>query len=261
MPLRVICPAEICFTGYLWRMSSPPQMRALIRLLRPSRGWALLAVMLLTTGCLTIEEHYTFRKNGSGTMEYVVDMSAMRGMLEAMDGLGGAKKKDRLKGGDGGADNLFSSMAASASKLKALAGIKRVKRKTEKDGYVERLSFAFADLASLNRALNVLMPDSTGVQQDFFAWEGNTLVRANGHYAKKLGGDMSAGSDSLEMGQILESMKYKFSFAFASDVQDVGTAYGVVVDRPKPRRLELATDWRVIMKDPAALDLRITLEK
>ncbi|MBK9535574.1 MAG: hypothetical protein IPO10_10485 [Flavobacteriales bacterium] len=39
----------------------------------------LLAVILLMffTGCLTIEENYVFKKDGSGTMEYVVDLSEM----------------------------------------------------------------------------------------------------------------------------------------------------------------------------------------
>lgn len=220
------------------------------RLLNLPRLAAIGAILLLS-GCLTIEEHYTFKKDGSGTMEYVLDMSEIGEMLDNMKGL--------TDGDEGGST---SDLGEQAKQLKGLEGIKRVKFKEEKKGYVQRISFRFQDVAALNRALNVLMPDSTRPDRQFFRWEGATLVRSGSAYARSLGTEMAGdGSDSLDISQVLESMKYKFSFAFANDVQDVGAAYGVVVDRPKPKQLEMATDWRVIMNDPKALDLRIVLDK
>ncbi len=219
-----------------------------IQFLRSFRTWGAMSLVLLATGCLTIEENYTFRKDGSGTMEYVVDMSEMAEMMKSF----GDKK--------GKPNPIESGSAEKLVQLKALDGVKKVKLKREKDGYVERISFAFADVAALNRALNVLMPDSTGVQQTFFAWEGNTLVRTNNRYAEAMGKEM-AGTDSTaaDMAEVLKSMHYKYSFKFAKDVTGADLAEGVTREDQGARELHLATDWGVIMKDPKALDLRITL--
>lgn len=211
-----------------------------------------LALIVLASGCITIEEHYNFKKNGSGTMEYVVDMSELAGLMEGM-ATGGKKEKSPAQGG------MSSGMDERAEALKALKGVKRVKYKDEKDGYLQRISFQFADIDALNRALNVLMPDSTGKEQRFFHWEGNTLVRANNHYAKELGGDMAGDADSTDLSGILESMKYKYSFKFAKKLEGVQRADGMVEDSRADKQVELSTDWSAIMKDPAALDLRIAV--
>ncbi|MDL1948249.1 hypothetical protein FBQ97_00315 [Acidobacteria bacterium ACD] len=217
------------------------------------RRYAALAAIVLLSGCLTIEEHYTFKEDGSGTMEYVLDMSEVGEMLDNMKGLS--------DGGDGGST---SDMGEQAKQLKGVEGIKRVKFKEEKKGYVQRISFRFQDVAALNRALNVLMPDSTGVQQEFFHWEGNTLVRTNNRHAEEIGNDMAGGptaSDTSGIAEMLKSMKYKYSFRFAKEVASVEQADGVTRESPQPNQVELATDWSVIMKDPKALDLRISVGK
>ncbi len=229
-------------------------MRSLIHSLHPVRSWALPAVILFATGCITIEEHYTFKKNGSGTMEYVMDMSAMQGMMDALDTGGEKAKKEKTDGPITGTEERIKQ-------LKELEGVKRVKLKEEEDGYVQRISFAFKDLDALNRALNVLMADSSGVQQAFFRWEGNTLVRTNNQYAEKMGSDMTGGTDSTDLTSMLESMKYRYSFKFPDAIRDITLADGVTREDPKPKQVNLSTDWSVIMKDPKALDLRITLDK
>lgn len=217
----------------------------------PAFLWAILASALLLCGCLTIEENYTFKKNGSGTMEYVVDMSALADMMKSMD-LGGKNEKDEPDA---------MGLRQQAGMLKDVAGLKHVRMKEQKDGYVQRVSFAFQDIAALNRALNILMPDSTGVQQEFFRWDGNSLVRTNNGYMRGVGGEIGGDGDSLNLEGMLTSMKYKYSFKFADAVGDARLAEGMEQERPSRKKLELATDWSVISKDPKALDLRITLDK
>lgn len=215
-------------------------------------------MVLFATGCISIEENYTFKKNGSGTMEYVVDMSATKGLMDALDTGGEKTKKKKKEKND---SQILTGSEARVKQLKQLEGIKKVKLKEEKDGDVERISFAFKDLDALNRALNVLMADSTGVQQTFFRWEGNTLVRTNNQSAKEIGGDMTGMADSTDLISVLESMKYKYSFKFPDAIRDITLADGMTREDPKPKQVKLATDWSVIMKDPKALDLRITLDK
>lgn len=217
---------------------------------------ALLAAVTLLSGCLTIEENYTFKQDGSGSMEYVVDMSAMMELLRSIEELGDGKKE---KGGGGSGDGM--DLTDQAAQLKKIPGIKKVKSRSEKDGSVQRLTFLFADLRALNQALNQLMPDSTGVQAEFFRWEGNTLVRGNNHFAPSLGEELASGPDpdSADANAVLQSMKYKYSFTFKAPITTVENAEGVNTERPDERTVRLDTDWSVIMNDPKALDVRITL--
>lgn len=213
-----------------------------------------LTAVTLLTGCLTIEENYTFKKDGSGTMEYVVDMSELGEMLKSLEAMSDGK------GGEDGPGDM--DMKDQAAKLKGLPGIGKVKVKN-REKYVQVLSFRFKDLTALNGALNVLMPDSTGAAHEFFRWEGSTLVRTNNAHALEMGDDMGGGAatDSTDPTAILQSMHYKYSFTFAEAIRDRQVAEGVVQDSPQPRQLKLDADWSVIMKDPSALDLRITLDK
>lgn len=228
-------------------------MATMKRILDPLRRWAALALLLLVSGCLTIEENYTFKKDGSGTMEYVVDMSDMKDMAGMFGGKG--DKRSGMEMNDGPITDADAKMA----RLKNLEGIKKVKLKSEQDGFVQRISFAFHDVDALNRALNVLMQDSTGGQQTFFRWEGTTLVRTNNQYAEGLGKEMGGGTDTTGTAELLKAMHYKYSFKFAKGITGMQTADGVTSETPGTNKLELATDWSVIMKDPKALDLRITL--
>jgi hypothetical protein len=221
----------------------------------PFRQWVVTAVIaVLAAGCLTIEENYTFKKDGSGTMEYVVDLSAFADMMKSMEGLSGAKDKD-----DGMGE---MDMKDEAGKLKGVPGISKVKVKEEQDGFVQRITFRFADVDALNRALNVLLPDSSGTTHVFFAWEGNTLVRTNNLHAEEMGGGLVADeSDSLDMSGMLKSMQYKYSFTFDNAIGDVGIASSLIREDPSPKQMKLSTDWSAIMADPKALDLRITVNK
>jgi hypothetical protein len=220
------------------------------------RTLAIFATATLFAGCLTIEEHYTFRKDGSGSMEYVVDVSEMMEIMKSFESLGDDEDKDA-----GGRSDM--DLTSEMGELKKIEGIRKVKVKKEKDGYLQRLSFRFADIDALNKALNVLMPDSTGIQSGFFRWEGNTLVRTNNRHALEMGDDMDEDEpgDSLDATAILQSMKYRYSFTFADAIASTEAAEGVNKEVPAPEQVKLDTDWSVIMRDPKALDLRITLAR
>lgn len=228
-----------------------------MRLRSNPRIMALLGLLLLFTGCITIEENYTFKKNGSGTMEYVVDMSQLGEMLKAFESVGDGKKKGEK--GDGMNElDLKEEMAA----LKKIPGIKKVKVKS-KDEYVQRLRFDFTDINALNAALNVLLKDSTGQVNDFFTWEGSTLVRHSNGHARDIGLGMGQenGADTAGTKEVLSSMKYKYSFSFAEPIGNTTTAEGVAVERPDARSMKLDTDFGAIAKDEHALDFRIELKR
>ena len=217
----------------------------------------LFLLLIAFTGCITIEENYTFKKNGSGTMEYVVDMSQIGEMLKAFEDMGDGKGKEDK---DAGLNQL--DMKEQVSALKNVPGIKKVKL-NNKDKYVQRVSFAFADLNALNAALNVLMEDSTDTQHTFFQWEGNTLVRRSNGHARDIGLGMGNEdpSDTTDMTELLSSMKYKYRFTFQEPIANTEVAEGMAKESPDPRTVKLDTDFRVIGKDEKVLDLRIELKR
>jgi hypothetical protein len=130
-----------------------------------------LGVLFTLTGCLTIEENYTFKKNGSGSMEYVVDMSELGEMVKGLDAL--SEDKDKPK------DDLgMLDLKDNIEQLSTIPGISKVK--LQKQEWVQRISFRFNDLNALNSALNVLLPDSSGESHRFFAWEGRARTARGG---------------------------------------------------------------------------------
>lgn len=217
----------------------------------------LTAILFLAVGCITIEENYTFKKDGSGTMEYVIDLSSFADLMKSMKEM----SDDKGKGDDSmGEMDMKDEMA----RIKGIKGISKVKVKEEKDGFIQRLSFRFADVNALNEALNVLMPDSSGGPNTFFTWEGNTLVRTTNRFAEEMGADLAedgGDSDSTDMSGILRTMQYKYSFSFAEEIGEVGIAEGMLREDPSAKQVKLSTDWSVIMNDPKALDLRIAVKK
>ncbi|MBK7239222.1 MAG: hypothetical protein IPI00_03375 [Flavobacteriales bacterium] len=221
-------------------------------------------ILMFFTGCLTIEENYVFKKDGSGTMEYVVDLSELGEIMKSLDGGG----KD---GGASGTKGLSTmDMDEEVAALRMIPGIQKVKV-NKKVELVQRVSFKFKDLVALNAALNVLMKDSSGTTTEFFKWEGNDLVRVNNDHAYELGAGMAEtanedeaeGEDSsdMDMSAMLETMKYKFSFKFAQPLGTVVSAPEINAERPNTKEFRMETDFGVIGRNRQALDLRLPLNK
>ena len=225
----------------------------------PAPRFAFLGLLLFFTGCLTIEEQYTFKKDGSGSMTYVVDMSEMG---EMMKGLG--KMSESLGEKD---SEPMMDMDDEAETLKVIPGISKVKVNKKKE-WVRSISFRFKDLASLNAALNKLMPDSSNTEHTFFRWEGSTLVRTSNRFANELGAGMTKsgegdveGGEGMDMGVLLGTMKYKYAFKFADAIATTTAAEGMTKEEVSGREVKLNTDWATIAKDDKVLDLRIQLNK
>jgi hypothetical protein len=220
---------------------------------------ALLGLLLVFTGCLTIEEQYTFKKDGSGAMTYIVDMSEMGEMMKGIE-----KMSESLGEKD---SEPMMDMDDEATALKGMAGISKVKVNKKKN-WVRSISFRFADINALNQALNALMPDSSNTAHTFFRWEGNTLVRTSNHFASELGAGMNKseegeaeGEEGMDMSVLLGTMKYKYAFKFADAIGATNAAEGMTKEEVSSKEVKLNTDWATIAKDDKVLDLRIDLNK
>lgn len=206
------------------------------------------AAACLFSGCIVVEENYTFKKNGSGSMVYVMDMhEMMEQMGSIMD----------MAGGENG-ENPFAGAAKGfkeqADKIKTLSGISKVKFEEDKKG-IYKISFNFKNIKALNDALNkIIGSDDPSAYHTFFTQEGKVIKRIHSEQANL--GDVTAmlgeDGDSEYAQTMYESMKYKLNFKFASDVEAVYT--GIETDEnviTEGKTLKMSTTFSEIMSKGA----------
>ena len=104
-------------------------------------------MLFLCTGCFDIYEEYNFKKDGSGTAIYKIDMS---GMMEMMGSFG-----DELNSEEPGASDSLDAMFKKNEMITAIqdvAGISNVEDLNDPEKFILGVKFDFADIASLNEA-------------------------------------------------------------------------------------------------------------
>lgn len=177
------------------------------------------------TSCITIEEIYTFRSDGSGNMKYVIDMSETADLMNSFK----SDEDDEESAGNEDLDEAVESLKETAEKLKSISGITKIENTADNEKLIYTLSFDFKDIDALNKALNEVIKDSSSAEfHEFFTMKGKNLVRNS-----KMGDQMKgiAGEEDEEMDEtakemanmMLESMKYNITFNFENGVKSVKT--------------------------------------
>ncbi len=189
-----------------------------------------LATLLLLTGCITIEESYTFHADGSGTMDYTIDLTAFAEMMSSMENLEDAVSDEEVGKSEEEEDFLKEVKAVFAEKieqLKSIDGISRVGLTEGKGEYVYAFSYDFKDLTALNKALNVLLNETEETEHTFFKASGKKLTRQS--ILGDIGKELSAThEDSDEMGKemaemMLSEVHYNVNFVFEKGLKSVKT--------------------------------------
>ncbi|MFN0203027.1 MAG: hypothetical protein ACKVTZ_15995 [Bacteroidia bacterium] len=181
----------------------------------------LLFAALTFSGCLTISENITFKKNGSGTMEYVIDATELMSNFGELMANGTGQEN----GGGNPLGKDFSTQA-KAELLKKVAGVSKVKFEEDPKKGLFKLSFKFKNIKALNDAMHQIIAKGEGTPYTYFEQNGNTF-KCN--YGKGFGVDMASltGDDSDEMGEYAEKMnegiRYKVNLDFGSEVNAVYT--------------------------------------
>ncbi len=106
------------------------------------------SLALFLTSCITIEETYTFKEDGSGASSFTIDMS---GIKRTMDALGAGAENphlDKLKAMD---------FATYKQTITNIEGITNINTGIDKDNYIFSLTYDFVDQSSLNTVLNTIL--------------------------------------------------------------------------------------------------------
>jgi hypothetical protein len=185
---------------------------------------ALTIGLLLLTGCITVIEKYTINKNGSGTMEYIIDMSEMYEMM--------ATFSDSTE--DTETAEIDQSMRDAIPGLNSLDGITNVVLTDDSSKYIAGVKFDFKDVKALNQALAVLFKgkENPSTEVKYVEIKGKTFTRYNltsDEFNKEtLPGTEEIDAETMKM--VLESMKYKISVNFAKPVRKVTTLANYTVE-------------------------------
>ncbi|MFK7972402.1 MAG: hypothetical protein AB8F95_18680 [Bacteroidia bacterium] len=220
---------------------------------------AVMAVVLAFTmsSCLTMEDHFTFNKDGSGSMKYVVDMSEMKGMMRMMMDFGE---------GDGELPMDLPGMpSADESPLASLDGISNFSVDNDMESFKFGISFDFENSAALNQALKELgragmaggnpyeHPTKNQFSNTFSPDPNMALGDQLGDQQNELSEMMGGSMDQL--GASMGKMSYHVYLNFAKPVQAMYTAKGVKVDfvDEKGKQIKLTTDMASIKENPDLL--------
>ncbi len=172
---------------------------------------------LLLTGCITIFEKYTIKADGSGTMEYLIDMSEMYEMM--------ASFSDSTESME--TDEIDKSMRESLPLLNSIDGVSNAVLTGDAAHFIAGIKFDFKNATALNKALAIVLEgeETAGKEIQYVAIKGKKFTRFS-NTSKEFNKEELLGSQELDKEttkMMLESMKYKISVTFEKTVKKVTT--------------------------------------
>ncbi len=173
------------------------------------------ALLLLMTSCITIYEKYKINSDGSGTLEYLIDMSEMYEMMAAFSD---STEEMDMSGFD-------ESMRESLPGLSDISGISNIELTGNPEKFIAGVKFDFKNADALNKAMAILfmIEDNTSGDAQYVEIKGKNFTRF-GLTSQEFNKEALLGTEELDeetMKTMLESMKYKVSVEFEKPVKKV----------------------------------------
>lgn len=168
---------------------------------------------LISSGCLTITEKYSFRKDGSGSMEYIIDMSEIHELLSVLNDSTGTESL-----------NIENTFRELVPELGILKGISNVQINGDAKSYIYGVSFDFENIESLNSALAYLFEDDKASQTKFIEKRNRKYTRLHGtseDFSREalLGDDKELDEEMMK--DILSEMNYEISMEFEREIKKI----------------------------------------
>lgn len=209
-------------------------------------------LLLAFPSCLTVEETYEFKRNGSGFMQYVVDLSEMKTILEMAEEEEGIPMQDEV------------SFEDVARRLETTDGISSVNIIKDEEAYRFGINFKFKSIGALNNALNQIIIDPEqggGSRHTFFEMKDDVITRTHMMNQAIDTRELLGEDDSSEMAmEMLESMKYELNFEFKRSVKVVYSSAEAVLGGKKNREVAIVANFKQLTEDPEALNASIVFK-
>ncbi|MEM9933472.1 MAG: hypothetical protein AAF824_07660 [Bacteroidota bacterium] len=206
----------------------------------------LLILCCSLSSCLTIIESYTFRQDGSGSMEYTVDMSEMSSLLEMS---GGFEENQDMMGKS--TDDWITS-------LKNISGITKARADFEEDRYTLKISFDFSSPDALNMALADILQIKSA--QKIFFWNGNIIRRKHQADSQmELLSQLQDDERSQMIMSMFKEMKYKCTYRFDKKVKVFYSSPSIGFEQRSKKEWGMETNLEELLENPAALNVGMVL--
>lgn len=175
-------------------------------------SWLFLAITLWSTsGCISIIENIHIAKSGSGSFEYVIDMSELKSML-SMFGGDEASSEDAFGNGE-----LFQDMK---SKFDQALGSNKSYMINDMEHWKFGIGSNFDNIGQLNKAMAIIYEQDGDKTPVYFKMKGGKVERFDSYYnadnmKKLLSESEELDKDALGMyGSMLEEFKVTSNITF-----------------------------------------------
>ena len=168
------------------------------------------ALCLFVASC-SIQQHVHFNEDWSGNVEYKIDLSGLKEMMEAAEDSTGAV--DYLNDPE---------LATSLKELEKMEGLSNVQIHQSESGLVS-LSYDFATMEALNNSLNstnVMEGNEKGMETPLFTLKGHTLTYEL---------PTTAAEESEESVTGLEMIEYSLIFSFDKKIKKLKEGEGATL--------------------------------
>lgn len=210
----------------------------------------LLLACLSLTSCLTISESYYFAKDGSGKMQFLVDMSQMSGLLNYADQERESSSVEDL------------SFVEVVKQLKQIDGIYEVRLLDDPSTYQWGIAYEFANTIALNKALNVLlMKEGNQGFHPFVEYHGQQFVSQHKFDKFQIRERLSSDERLAPIvEQVMKQMNYQIRYEFAQPIKAVYAKQEVRLKGKKPKSLDLESSLWDMEGNTQILDATLILK-
>ncbi|MEL6676747.1 MAG: hypothetical protein AAFR61_31345 [Bacteroidota bacterium] len=206
------------------------------------------------SGCLTIEETYEFKRNGSGFMQYVVQLDDLADFLEAL--------QESEEGRDFDLPMEELSLDDLVPDLANVSGISEINLINDQEENRYGINFKFEHLAALNDALNIILVDEqVSTPHTFFSMDNNVIRRTHLMSKNSMAGKFIEQADESEkLRSVLQSMNYKLNFTFAKPIKVVYSVAEATLLGKKHKEVEIEANLKDLIQDTEMLNTSIVLK-
>lgn len=192
-----------------------------------------LLTAMVFTSCFDLIEEIHYKKDGSGTYKFTMDMSGLKGLMEL------AMSADTT--GEFKMDTLSAVSKELSAKVRDLDGITNIREIADAENLVFGVEFDFRDVKALNLAMKEGFSDdelSSTNEKSFFQSSKKSFQRID---ARGFGGMLDqmlssglGGDDEMEMAQMfLKDVSYTMIYHFDRKVKKVSNNLATVSDDKK----------------------------
>lgn len=204
---------------------------------------------IFLSGCITIHEDYKFNKNGSGTMEYTIDMSKLLSMMQSFSE---SENSEDLQ--------IDQSFIEATEELKSIKGISNVSLTGNNSEYIYGIKYDFTDIDVLNEAMSSILKQESHYSK-YISIDGKKITRhsviSDEFSFDKLKGKEEGEIDKETMQGIFEQMKYFITMNFQRPVKSVTTMADYNI---KGKTIFLETNFAKILENKKNLETQIILK-